>query len=101
MKDLQTKESYLVAENMTVKDVAEADDQVMTSAPFLTSELILKDVSAMDEGDKTNDLADDGDDVDKEVKAPSSKKVKHFLETLKNYSLLKKEQRTSNEGHYF
>ena len=90
LKDLQTKESYLVAENMTVKDVAEADDQVMTSAPFLTNELILKDVSAMDEGDKTNDLADDGDDVDKEVKAPSSKKVKHFLETLKNYSLLKK-----------
>ena len=41
----------------------------------------------MDKKDKTSYLADDGDDVDEEVKAPSSRKVKHSLETLKNYSL--------------
>lgn len=37
----------------------------------------------MDEENKTKDLADDGDNVDKEVKAPSSRVVEHFLETWK------------------
>ena len=72
---------------MTVQDVAEADDQVITSALFLTDELILEEVSAMDEEDETNNLAEDGDDVDEEMKVPSSREVKNSLETLKNYSL--------------
>ena len=70
LKELQTKDPSLVPENMTVQDAAEADDQVITSAPFLTNESILEDVSAMDEEDETNDLADDGDDAGEEVKAP-------------------------------
>ena len=48
----------------------------------------------MDEEDETDDLADDGDDVDEEVKASSSGEVEHFLEILKNYSLFSK-----NRGH--
>ena len=64
--------------------------KVFTSAPFLTHKLILKEVSAMDKKDKTNYLPDDRDDVDEEVKAPSSREVKHSLETLKNYSLFNK-----------
>ena len=35
----------------------------------------------MDEENKTKDLADDSDNVDEEVKAPSSRVVEHFLET--------------------
>ena len=61
---------------------------MITSAPILTDELILE-VSAMDENE-INDLADDGGDVDEEMKAPSSRKVEHFLETLKNYYLFSK-----------
>ena len=75
---------------MTVQDVAEADDQVITSALFLTDELILEEVSAMDEEDETNNLAEDGDNVDEEMKIPSSREVKNSLETLKNYSLSSK-----------
>ena len=77
---------------MTVQDLAEPDDQVITSAPFLTDELILEEVSAMDKEHEANDLADDGDDVDKEVKALSSREVEHSLETLKNYSLFSKNE---------
>ena len=73
---------------MTVQDVAEADDQVITSAPFHISQLILEEVSSMDEEDETNNLADDGDDVDEEVKAPSSREVEHSPQTLKDCSLL-------------
>ena len=61
-----------------------------TSAQFLTDELIKEEASAVDEEDETNDLAYDGDDVDKEVKAPNSREVEHSLETLKNYSLFRK-----------
>ena len=35
----------------------------------------------MDEENKTKDLADDGDNVDEEVKVLSSRVVEHFLET--------------------
>ena len=71
---MQTKDPSLVPENMTVQDVVQADDQVMiTSTPFLTEELILEEVSAMDKKDETNDLADDSDDVDEEFKAPNLK----------------------------
>ena len=64
---MQTKDPSFVLENMTVEDVVKADDQVMiTSTPFLTDELILEEISAMDKKDETNDLADDGDDVDEE-----------------------------------
>ena len=42
LKELQTKDPSLVHENMTV--LAEAGDQVITSAPFLTDELILEEV---------------------------------------------------------
>ena len=42
-KKLQAKDLSLVPENMTVQDVAETDDQVITSAPFLTNELILEE----------------------------------------------------------
>ena len=89
-KELQTKEPSRVHENMTVQDVAEADDQVITSAPFLTDEFILEEVSTMEEEDEINNLANDGDDVDEEVKAPSAREVEHSLETLKNYSLFSK-----------
>ena len=74
------KNRSLVSENMTVQDVAEADDQVITSVPFLTDELILDEVSAMDKEDETNDLADDGD-VDDEVKDPSTKEMENSMET--------------------
>ena len=37
----------------------------------------------MDEENKTKDLADDGDNVDEEVKVLSSRVVEHFLETWK------------------
>ena len=90
MKELRTKDPSLVPENMTVQDVVEADGQVITSAPFLTDELILEEVSTMDEEDETNGLADNGDDVDEKVKAPSLREVEHSLETLKNYSLFRK-----------
>ena len=74
LKEMQTKDPSFVLENMTVEDVVKADDQVMiTSTPFLTDELILEEISAMDKKDETNDLADDGDDVDEEFKAPSLK----------------------------
>ena len=43
LKKLQVKDLSLVPENMTVQDVAETDDQVITSAPFLTNELILEE----------------------------------------------------------
>ena len=72
---------------MTVQDVAEADDQVIISAPFHINQLILEEVSSMDEEDETNNLADDGDDVDEEVKAPSSREVEHSSQTLKDCSL--------------
>ena len=74
------KNRSLVSENMTVQDVAEADDQVITSVPFLTDELILDEVSAMDKEDETNDLADDGD-FDDEVKDPSTKEMENSMET--------------------
>ena len=90
LKELQTKDPSLVPDNMTVQDVAEADDQVITSAPFFTNELILEEVSAMDEEDETNDLANDRDDVDEEEKSSISREVEYSLETLKNYSLLSK-----------
>ena len=77
---------------MTVQDLAEPDDQVITSAPFLTDKLILEEISAMDKEHEANYLADDGDDVDKEVKALSSREVEHSLETLKNYSLFSKKE---------
>ena len=41
LKELQTKYSYLLPANMAVHDVAETDDQVITSAQFLNDELIL------------------------------------------------------------
>ena len=66
------------------------DDQVITSAPFLTDELILKEASAMDKENETNNLVDDGDDFDESVKFFSSRKVGYSLETLKNYSLFSK-----------
>ena len=43
LKKLQAKDLSLVPENMTVQDVAETDDRVITSAPFLTNELILEE----------------------------------------------------------
>ena len=87
LKELQTKDPSHVPENITVQVVAEADDQVIASAPFLTDELILEEVSVMNKEDETNDLADDSDE---EVKAPTSREVEHSLETLKNYSLFSK-----------
>ena len=66
------------------------DDQVITSAPFLTDELILKEVSAMDKEDETNNPVDDGDDFDESAKFFSSRKVDYSLETLKNCSLFSK-----------
>ena len=63
---------------------------MITSAPFLTDELILEEVSPMEEEDETNGLADNGDDVDEKVKAPSLREVEHSLETLKNYSLFRR-----------
>ena len=83
-KELQTKDPPLVPENFTIQDIAEADDQVITSALFLTDELILEEVSTM------NKEANDGDDVNEQVEAPSSREVEHFLETLKKYSLFSK-----------
>ena len=90
LKELQKKDPSLVPENMAVQDVAEADGQVITSAPFLTDELILEEVSVMDKDDETNDLADNGDDVNEEAKAPGSSEVEHSPETLKNYYLFSK-----------
>ena len=52
---------------MTVQDIAEVDDQMITMAPFLTNELILEEVSAIDKKDENNDFANDSDD-DEEVK---------------------------------
>ena len=66
---------------------------MITSAPFLTNKLTLEDVSVIKKEDETNNLADDGDDADKEVKAPSSTQVEHSLETLKNYYLFSKNKR--------
>ena len=43
LKKLQAKDLSLVPENMTVQDVAQTDDRVITSAPFLTNELILEE----------------------------------------------------------
>ena len=43
LKKLQAKDLSLVPENMTVQDVAETGDRVITSAPFLTNELILEE----------------------------------------------------------
>ena len=43
LKKLQAKDLSLVPENMTVQDVAETDDRVIASAPFLTNELILEE----------------------------------------------------------
>ena len=63
---------------MTVQDIAEVDDQVITMAPFLTNELILEEVSAIDKKDANNDFANDSDD-NEEVKAPSSNEVEDFL----------------------
>ena len=37
-----------------------------------------------------NKEANDGDDVNEQVEAPSSREVEHFLETLKKYSLFSK-----------
>ena len=90
LKELQTKDPSIVHDNMTVQDVAEADDQVITSAPWFTNESILEEVSAMDEEDETNNLANDRDDVDEEEKSSISREVERSLETLKNYSLLSK-----------
>ena len=90
VRELQTKDPSVVPENMTVQDVAEVDDQVITSAPFLADELSLEEVTAMDKEDETNDLTHDVDDTDEEVKALSSREMEHSLETLKNYSLLSK-----------
>lgn len=36
LKELQTEDSSLIPDNMAVEDVADADDQVITSAQFLT-----------------------------------------------------------------
>ena len=72
------KNLSFVPENITVQDVAEADDQVIIGAPFL--------VSAMDE--EEDNLADGSDYIDEEVKAPSLREVD--LESLKNYSLSSK-----------
>ena len=47
LKELQAKDPSHVSENITVQDVAEADDQVIASAPFLTDELILEEASFM------------------------------------------------------
>ena len=52
---------------MTVQNIAEVDDQMITMAPFLTNELILEEVSAIDKKDENNDFANDSDD-DEEVK---------------------------------
>ena len=41
LKELQTKHPYLLPENMAIQDVAETDDQVITSGPFLNDELVL------------------------------------------------------------
>ena len=38
----------------------------------------------------TNGIADDGDDVDEEVKAPNSTEAEHSLKILKNYYLFSK-----------
>ena len=90
LKELQTKDPYILHENITVQDVTEAEDQVITSAPFLANELIIKEVSTIDEEDETNDFAYGGDDSDEELKGPSSRGVEHSLETFKNYSLFSK-----------
>ena len=44
--------------------------------------------------DETNGIADDGDDVEEEVKAPKSREAEHSLKILKNYYLFSK-----NRGH--
>ena len=36
LKELQTEDSSLIPDNMAVEDVADADDQVITSTQFLT-----------------------------------------------------------------
>ena len=48
LMELQTKDPFIVLENISCQGVAEADDQVVTSAPFLTDELILENVLAME-----------------------------------------------------
>ena len=67
LNELQTKDWSVLPESMTVQDIAEVDDQVITMAPFLTNELILEEVSAIDKKDENNDFANDSDD-DEEVK---------------------------------
>ena len=42
LKELQPKDPSLIPENRVVQDVAEADDKMIISAPFLTNELILE-----------------------------------------------------------
>ena len=78
LNELQTKDWSVLPESMTVQDIAEVDDQVITMAPFLTNELILEEVSAIDKKDENNDFANDSDD-NEEVKAPSSNEVEDFL----------------------
>ena len=78
LNELQTKDWSVLPESMTVQDIAEVDDQVITMAPFLTNELILEEVSAVDKKDENNDFANDSDD-NEEVKAPSSNEVEDFL----------------------
>ena len=48
LMELQAKDPFIVLENISCQGVAEADDQVVTSAPFLTDELILENVLAME-----------------------------------------------------
>ena len=67
LNELQTKDWSVLPESMTVQDIAEVDDQMITMAPFLTNELILEEVSAIDKKDENNDFANDSDD-DEEVK---------------------------------
>ena len=38
LNELQTKDWSVLPESMTVQDIAEVDDQVITMAPFLTNE---------------------------------------------------------------
>ena len=78
LNELQTKDWSVLPESMTVQDIAEVDDQVITMAPFLTNELILEEVSAIDKKDENNDFANDSDD-NEEVTALSSNEVEDFL----------------------
>ena len=69
-------------ENLTAEDFATADDAVITTSSRHTDEEILQDATQTE-----NDEAEEIEDDDKELVAPSTRDVENSFKILKNLSL--------------